>query len=75
VLHGGTGITDEMFRRAIGLGIRKINIATASFDRLAQASKRYCLSVETPDYFALSEKNAEAVYENVKRHINVFNNR
>ena len=75
VLHGGTGITDEMFRRAISLGIRKINIATASFDALANASKSYCEGVLTPDYFALSATDAEAVYLNVKRHIHVFNNR
>ncbi|MCH5198742.1 MAG: class II aldolase [Oscillospiraceae bacterium] len=75
VLHGGTGITDDMFKRAISLGIRKINIATASFDALAFASKAYCESFSAPDYFALSGKNAEAVYENVKRHIYVFNNR
>ena len=73
VLHGGTGITDGMFRRAVSLGIRKINIATASFDALAKASKAFCASMETPDYFGLSEANAAAVYENVKRHILVFN--
>ena len=73
VLHGGTGITDEMFRKAITLGIRKINIATASFDALARASKAFCDTMETPDYFGLSAANAEAVYENVKRHISVFN--
>lgn len=28
VLHGGSGIPDEMIRRAISLGIRKINVAT-----------------------------------------------
>ena len=75
VLHGGTGISDEQFRRAISLGIRKINIATASFDCLAKKAKVYCDTVETPDYFALSEQMAQGVYENVKRHINVFNNR
>ena len=74
VLHGGTGITDDMFRKAISLGIRKINIATASFDALAKASQAYCAGVTVPDYFALSAANAEAVYENVKRHILVFNN-
>ena len=74
VLHGGTGITDDMFRRAISLGIRKINIATASFDALAKASQRYSAEAGTPDYFALSAANAQAVYENVKRHILVFNN-
>ena len=75
VLHGGTGITDDMFRRAISLGIRKINIATASFDALAKASRRYCADAGTPDYFALSAANAHSVYENVKRHILVFNNK
>ena len=75
VLHGGTGITDDMFRRAISLGIRKINIATASFDALAKAAKTCCESAPSPDYFALSAACAEAVYENVKRHIRVFNNR
>ena len=39
VLHGGSGITDEMFRQSIMLGIRKVNIATASFNCLANAAK------------------------------------
>ena len=75
VLHGGTGITDDMFRKAISLGIRKINIATASFDALARASKAFTFDMQQVDYFGLSAANAEAVYENVKRHINVFNNK
>ena len=28
VLHGGSGITDKDFQKAISLGIRKVNIAT-----------------------------------------------
>ena len=74
VLHGGTGITDDMFRKAISLGIRKINIATASFDAAAKAAKDQSLQSPSYDYFTLSEKMAEAVYQNVLRHINVFNN-
>ncbi len=70
VLHGGTGITDEMFRTAIGLGVRKINIATASFDAYAAAAKE-CAG-KGADWFALSAACAEAVYRNVIRHINVF---
>ncbi len=72
VLHGGTGITDEMFRRAISLGIRKINIATASFDHLARYAKAYTDTVETPDYFKLSAEMVRGVRDNVLRHINVF---
>lgn len=75
VLHGGTGITAEMFRKAISLGIRKINIATASFDALANAAKEYTQTADKPDYFTLSPKMAEAVYNNVKKHIEIFRNR
>jgi fructose-bisphosphate aldolase class II len=74
VLHGGTGITDAMFRKAISLGVRKINIATASFDRLAKYAKTYCDKVERANYFELSASEVQGVYENVKRHIKVFNN-
>ncbi len=75
VLHGGTGITDDMFRTAISLGIRKINIATASFQSLASRAKSYCENFNTADYFALSECMVQGVYDNVKRHIAVFNNK
>lgn len=75
VLHGGTGITDEMFRRAISLGIRKINIATASFDSLTAYAKAYLTDNLNSDYFSLSEKMIQGVYENVRSHINIFNNK
>lgn len=76
VLHGGTGMTADMFRKAIDLGIRKINIATASFDALADSAKKYSDSHDgKPDYFALSSAEANAVYENVKKHIEIFNNK
>lgn len=72
VLHGGTGITDEMFQQAIMLGVRKVNIATASFDNLARYAHNYCGTKEKANYFELSAQMAEGVYENVKRHIKVF---
>ena len=72
VLHGGTGITDEMFQQSIMLGIRKINIATASFDNLAKYALEYCKPIEKANYFELSRQEALGVYENVKRHIKVF---
>ena len=75
VLHGGTGITDAMFKRAISLGIRKINIATASFDALAKCAKQYLEGNAKPNYFDLSAAMVQGVYENVKRHILVFNNK
>lgn len=74
VLHGGTGMSSEQFRRAISLGICKINIATASFDALAKEAKQYLTSVPTPDYFQLSEEMVRGVYENVVRHLQIFSN-
>lgn len=73
VLHGGTGITPEMFQQAIMLGIRKINIATAGFQSLASRAFDYCRQREAANYFELSAAMAEGVYENVKRHIRIFN--
>lgn len=72
VLHGGTGITDEMFQQSIMLGVRKINIATASFDNLAKYALDYCKPLEKANYFELSGRMSMGVYENVKRHIKVF---
>lgn len=72
VLHGGTGITDEMFQQAIMLGIRKVNIATASFDNLAKFALDYCKPLEKANYFELSRVESMGVYENVKRHIKIF---
>ncbi len=73
VLHGGTGITAEMFRKAISLGIRKINIATASFDALTLSAKEYL--ADGDNYFTLSEKMTEGVFNNIIKHINIFNNK
>lgn len=73
VLHGGSGITDSDFQRAISLGIRKVNIATASFNSLTNKAEEYMASEGKHNYFDLSAAMAEGIYENVKRHILVFN--
>lgn len=76
VLHGGTGIPDEDFRRAISLGICKINIATSSFDAFVSGAKNYLEThPQKSDYFGMNEEIVESVCENVKRFIRVFNNR
>ncbi len=74
VLHGGTGITPEDFRRCIRLGVRKINIATANFLAFVKGAKEYLRKGEE-DYFAMDEALVDSVYENVKTHIEIFNNR
>lgn len=73
VLHGGSGITDKDFQRAISLGIRKVNIATASFNSLTAHVEKYMESTDKHNFFDLNEAMAQGTYENVKRHILVFN--
>ena len=66
VLHGGTGISDDDFRRAIGLGMHKINIATASFMAVHQAAQG------AKDYFDMSERMAAAAEAVARQHITIF---
>lgn len=73
VLHGGSGITDKDFQRAISLGIRKVNIATASFNSLTANVEKYMASTDKHNFFDLNEAMVQGTYENVKRHILVFN--
>lgn len=73
VLHGGSGITDKDFQRAISLGIRKVNIATASFNSLTAHMEKYMESTDKHNFFDLNEAMVQGTYENVKKHILVFN--
>lgn len=66
VLHGGTGISAQDFRRAIGLGMHKINIATASFMAVHRAAQG------TGDYFDMLERMSAAAECVAREHINIF---
>lgn len=50
-----------------------MNIATASFNSLTAHAKDYFQSEGKPDFFGLNEAMEQGTYENVKRHILVFN--
>ncbi len=71
VLHGGSGISDEDFRKCIAGGMRKINIATATFHSVEHAVRGYCQKEEI-NYFKMSNAMVQGAYENVYRHIKVF---
>ncbi|MGN0505608.1 MAG: class II fructose-bisphosphate aldolase [Lachnospiraceae bacterium] len=72
VLHGGSGISEEDFKNCIRHGIRKINVATATFLAVEQAARNYVVTAEKADYFLLSHQMMLGAYENVKRHILIF---
>lgn len=71
VLHGGSGISPEDFRRCIDSGIRKVNIATANFMAVEEEARKYS-GGEKRDYFKLSSGMVTGMYNNVKEHINIF---
>lgn len=75
VLHGGSGITDEDFQKAISLGIRKVNIATASFNSLVEEVEKYIATDGSHNYFDLNIAMENGTYKNVKHHIDVFSTR
>ncbi|CAM3885115.1 class II aldolase [Aeromicrobium ponti] len=69
VLHGGSGISQEDFRTCITQGIRKINVATSTFNNVVDR-----VNEDAPfmDYFTYHEKVIDAAAENVKRHMLMF---
>ncbi len=71
VLHGGSGICDEDFRKCISKGITKINVATATFSAVKDAAADY-LKNEKTDYFSMSDAMTVAAYKNIKKHMQVF---
>ena len=72
VLHGGSGISDEDFRKAISLGIAKINIGTASFNNVTKFASDYLSTEGRHTYFELNTAMTQGMYENALRHIKVF---
>jgi fructose-bisphosphate aldolase, class II len=69
VLHGGSGISEADFRTCISHGIRKINVATATFNRVVNN-----VNTQAPfaDYFSYHESVIAAAAENVKTHMEMF---
>ena len=72
VLHGGSGLTDDDFRKAVSLGIAKINIGTASFKNVTGFAANYLAREGKHDYFGLNTAMTQGMYENALRHIKVF---
>lgn len=72
VLHGGTGISEEDFIRCHQHGIKKINIATATFAASEGKVREAYEKGEIKGYYDLHQKEIEGAYENAKRHMEIF---
>ncbi len=72
VLHGGTGISPDDFVKCSKTGIKKINIATATFD-MVEKTVRECYNENSINgYYDLQAAEVEGAYQNAKRHILIF---
>lgn len=72
VLHGGTGITPDDFVRCSHTGIKKINIATATFDSVENNVSKCYNDGSIKGYYDLQSAEVEGAYQNVKKHILIF---
>lgn len=72
VLHGGTGITPDDFVRCSHTGIKKINIATATFDCVENTVHKCYNDGSINGYYDLQAAEVEGAYQNAKKHILIF---
>ena len=77
VLHGGTGIPDEMVHKAISLGVAKVNVNTECQLVFAEATRKYIeagkdLSGKGFDPRKLLADGATAIVEKVKEKMELF---
>ncbi len=77
VLHGGTGIPEDMIKKAISLGVSKINVNTECQLAFAAATRKYIeagkdLEGKGFDPRKLLAPGAEAIKETVREKITLF---
>ncbi len=77
VLHGGTGIPDEMIKKAISLGVAKINVNTECQLVFAAATREYILADKDLkgkgyDPRKLLQPGFEAIKQGVKEKMELF---
>ena len=77
VLHGGTGIPEDMIKKAISLGVSKINVNTECQIAFAEATRKYIeagkdLEGKGFDPRKLLAPGAEAIKATVKEKMEIF---
>ena len=77
VLHGGTGIPDDMIKKAISLGVSKINVNTECQWAFQKATREYIMAGKDLegkgfDPRKLLAPGAEAIRETVREKIKLF---
>jgi fructose-bisphosphate aldolase class II len=72
VIHGGTGLSDDQFRRLIANGVAKINYDTALADAAGAAIRKYAGQNRNGGYTGLVRGMQEAMANEVERCIHLW---
>ena len=72
VLHGGTGIPEDMIKKAISLGVSKINVNTECQISFAEATRKYIEAGKDLEGKGLLAPGAEAIKATVKEKMEIF---
>ena len=75
VIHGGTGLSAQQFRKLIALGGRKVNISTLVKNAYLGKIKELALSGEKLAPIPFDTEIRMAVKEEIKKHLAVFSGR
>lgn len=73
VVHGGTGLSEDTFRKLIGLGAAKINVSTAIKHAYMDSSREYLK--KNPDGLDPLEYDAymhDSIRDTARRHLQIF---
>ncbi|GEK58496.1 fructose-bisphosphate aldolase [Marinococcus halophilus] len=73
VLHGGSGISEKVFQQCIEAGVRKINVATSTFNKVTkQVNEAFVATGAYQNYFDLHQDEVKGAKANVLKHMNIF---
>lgn len=72
VLHGGSGVSDDDFKKAISFGISKINIYTHLADAALVAVRNQLTDLDLKHFFQLQYATGQVMQELVEHYIEVF---
>jgi len=72
VLHGASGLPDEMIRRAIELGVRKFNVNTEVRDAYVQSLKQDLAGSQTPDLISMMTNAVRSMQVVIRAKIRLF---
>lgn len=72
VLHGGSGAGEENLRKAVALGINKINVATDAFEAAKKALLHAYDNDPSLDYLQLSMETEKGIANFVKQFVHVI---